>query len=89
MKIKKGDKVKMISGKDKGKSGTVLLAFPREDRVIVEGIALYKRHKKGRTGQVGRIIEKSRPVHVSNVSLISTPKKTKSVLDASAKVTKK
>lgn len=68
MKIKKGDKVKVISGKDKGKSGVVLRALPREDRVIVEGVALYKRHMKGSTGKVGRIIEKSRPIHVSNVT---------------------
>ncbi|KKW44211.1 MAG: 50S ribosomal protein L24, partial [Parcubacteria group bacterium GW2011_GWA2_56_21] len=43
MKIKKGDKVKVISGKDKGKSGVVLRALPREHKVIVEGVALYKR----------------------------------------------
>lgn len=69
MKIKKGDKVKVISGKDKGKSGVILRAMPREDKVIVEGIALYKRHLKGRAGTVGRIIEKSRPIHVSTVAL--------------------
>jgi len=68
MKIKKGDNVKVISGKDKGKSGVVLRAFPRENSVIVEGVALYKRHMKGSAGKVGRIIEKSRPIHVSNVS---------------------
>ena len=67
MKIKKGDKVRVISGKDKGKSGVVLRAFPREGSVIVEGVALYKRHMKGTSGKVGRIIEKSRPIHVSNV----------------------
>ncbi len=69
MKIKKGDKVKVISGKDKGKSGVILRAMPREDKVIVEGVALYKRHLKGRAGTVGRIIEKSRPIHVSTVAL--------------------
>ena len=69
MKIKKGDKVKVISGKDKGKSGVILRAMPREDKVIVEGVALYKRHLKGRAGKVGRIIEKSRPIHASNVAL--------------------
>jgi len=81
MKIKKGDKVKVISGKDKGKSGVVLRAMPKEDMVIVEGVALYKRHMKGSAGKVGRIIEKSRPIHVSNVTLVSTPK-VKSALDA-------
>ncbi|OGG64153.1 50S ribosomal protein L24 [Candidatus Kaiserbacteria bacterium RIFCSPLOWO2_02_FULL_55_12] len=70
MKIKKGDKVKVISGKDKGKSGVVLRALPREHKVIVEGVALYKRSLKGTAGKVGRIIEKSRPIHVSNVQRI-------------------
>ncbi len=67
MKIKKGDKVRVISGKDKGKSGVVLRALPKEDEVLVEGVALYKRHMKGSSGKVGRIIEKSRPINVSNV----------------------
>lgn len=70
MKIKKGDTVTVISGKDKGKSGTVVRAFPREDAVIVEGVALYKRHRKGTSGKVGRIIERSRPIHVSNVARV-------------------
>lgn len=84
MKIKKGDKVKVISGKDKGKSGVVLRALPKEEKIIVEGAALYKRSMKGSAGKVGRIIEKSRPIHVSNVALVSTPK-IKSALDAPAK----
>ena len=87
MKIKKGDKVRVISGKDKGKTGVVLRALPKENKVIVEGVALYKRHMKGSSGKVGRIIEKSRPINVSNVVLISTPK-VKSALDAPTKVKK-
>lgn len=67
MHVKKGDKVKIITGKDKGKSGVILRALPLEDKVIVEGVALYKRHSKGRAGEVGRIVERSRPIHVSNV----------------------
>ncbi|MEK7553778.1 MAG: 50S ribosomal protein L24 [Patescibacteria group bacterium] len=82
MKIKKGDKVKIISGKDKSKSGVVLRAFPSENTVIVEGVALYKRHMKGSSGKVGRIIEKSRPIDVSNVKLVSSEKKIKSAFDA-------
>ena len=70
MKIKKGDSVKVISGKDKGRSGVVLRAFPRENSVIVEGAALYKRHMKGSAGKVGRIIERSRPINVSNVQKV-------------------
>lgn len=88
MKIKKGDKVKVISGKDKGKSGVVLRAMPREDKIIVEGVALYKRHLKGSSGKVGRIIEKSRPIHVSNVKIVSKEKKATSVLEASARSAK-
>lgn len=70
MKIKKGDKVKVITGKDKGKSGLILRALPRENKVVVEGVALYKRHMKGAPGKVGRIIERSRPIDVSNVARI-------------------
>ena len=72
MKIKKGDKVKVISGKDKGKTGVVLRALPKENKVLVEGVALYKRHLKGGAGKVGRIIERSRPVNVSNVKHIES-----------------
>jgi len=68
MKIKKGDKVKVISGKDKGKSGTVIRALPRENKVVVEGVALYKRHLKGSAGKVGHIVERPRPIDASNVT---------------------
>ncbi len=70
MHIKKGDKVKVITGKDKGKSGVVVRALPREGSVVVEGVALFKRHLKGRTGQIGRIVERSRPIDASNVKRI-------------------
>lgn len=68
MNIRKGDKVRVITGKDKGKSGPVLRAFPKKNTVLVEGVALYKRHLKSRTsGQVGHIVERPRPIDVSNV----------------------
>lgn len=67
MHVKKGDKVRVISGKDKGKVGTIIRAIPKEDRVIVEGVAVAKRHVKGAAGKVGRIVERSMPIHVSNV----------------------
>lgn len=67
MHVKKGDKVKVISGKDKGTTGVILRALPREDKVVVEGVAIAKRHTKGRAGAVGRIAEAPRPIHVSNV----------------------
>lgn len=70
MHVKKGEKVQVISGKDKGKSGVIVRALPRENKIIVEGVALYKRHLKGSAGKVGRIIEKSRPIHASNVKRI-------------------
>ena len=55
MHVKKGDKVKVITGKDKGKSGVILRALPREHLVVIEGIALSKRHTKGTAGKVGHI----------------------------------
>jgi large subunit ribosomal protein L24 len=82
MKIKKGDKVKVISGKDKGKTGVIVRALPRENKVVIDGVALYKRHTKGRQGQVGRIVEKPRAIDASNVALVSSGKKLKSALDA-------
>jgi large subunit ribosomal protein L24 len=74
MKIKKGDNVIVISGKDKGKHGKVSRSFPVDDKVVVEGINIKKRHKKGRsTEQKGQIIEFSAPIHVSNL-MIKDPK---------------
>lgn len=72
MKIKKGDKVKVISGKDKGKSGVVTRALPKENKVVVDGIALYKRHLKGAAGKVGRIVERPRAINVSNVKHVES-----------------
>lgn len=70
MHVKKGDKVTVISGKDKGKSGVIVRAIPKEHRVVVEGVAIVKRHRKGRSGEVGRIIERPRPIDASNVAKI-------------------
>jgi large subunit ribosomal protein L24 len=67
MHVKKGDKVKVISGKDKGKSGVIARALPKEGKVIVEGVAVAKRHVKGSMGQVGRIVERPMPIDASNV----------------------
>jgi large subunit ribosomal protein L24 len=73
MNIKKGDTVQIISGKDKGKEGTVSRAFPQVSKVIVEGLNTVKKHVKpqGQTRQ-GGIIEKAMPLHVSNVMLKCT-----------------
>ena len=72
----------MISGKDKGKSGVVMRALPQENKVVVEGVAIYKRHLKGTSGKVGRIIERSRPIDVSNVKRVTSAevKKKESIL---------
>ena len=69
MKIKKGDKVTVLVGKDAGKSGVVERAFPKEDRVIVSGIHMAKIHEKGRGGKKGTVVEKAMPIHVSNVKI--------------------
>jgi len=71
MKIRKGDTVQVIAGKDKGKTGTILMAMPKLDAVIIEGVNMVKRHQKNRRSRSqGQIIEKSMPVHVSNVALL-------------------
>ena len=75
MKIRKGDTVKVIAGsyKDKGKVGKVLKVFPKENKVIVEGINIIKRHTKpSQKLPQGGIIEKEAPIHVSNVMYFST-----------------
>lgn len=75
MKIKKGDTVKVLAGKDKGKTGTVLSTLKDSEQVIVEGINVVKRHTKNRrVRSQGQIIEKSMPVHVSNVALVDGDK---------------
>jgi large subunit ribosomal protein L24 len=73
MKIKKGDKVVVIAGKDAGKTGTVTRALPRENRVFVEGVNLRKKHEKPRGTAKGRIVEREASLHVSNV-MITDPK---------------
>jgi large subunit ribosomal protein L24 len=75
MKIKKGDTVKVIAGKDKGKTGSILMTLKDADQVVIEGINVAKRHQKNkRTRSVGQIIEKSMPIHVSNVALMEGDK---------------
>ena len=69
-KIKKNDDVIVISGRDKGKKGSVLLVLPKKDRVIVQGVNMVKRHTRATAGQSGGIVEKEASIHVSNVALI-------------------
>lgn len=71
MKIKKGDTVKIVKGKDKGKTGKVLKAIPKERAVLVEGLNLVKKHvKPRREGQKGEIVLVPRPINLSNVRLV-------------------
>lgn len=68
MHVKKGDKVQVISGKDKGKQGTILEALPKKDRVVVEGVNIVTKHAKpSQDNPQGGIIEVEAPIHVSNV----------------------
>jgi len=70
MKIKKGDNVIVIAGKDKGKTGKVLAAFPKMNSVVVEGINISKKHQRAqKSGAKGQIIDKTMPINVSNVTI--------------------
>jgi len=80
LKIRRDDEVVVISGKDRGKTGKVLRVEPKKDRVYVEGLNIIKRHQKPqqvagaqRAEQVGGVIEKEGPIHVSNV-MVADPK---------------
>ncbi len=70
MKIKKGDKVRVIAGANKGKKGTVVKAIPSENKVIVEGVNMRKKsHKSQKRGDQSQILEIAMPINVSNVAL--------------------
>jgi large subunit ribosomal protein L24 len=68
LKIKKGDKVVVITGKDKGKSGEVLRVLPKDQRLVVQGVNMVKRHTRPAMGNPGGIVEKEGTIHVSNVA---------------------
>jgi large subunit ribosomal protein L24 len=77
LKIRRDDIVQVMSGKDSGKTGKVLRVDPKRDRLYVEGLNIVKRHQRPRSlkdtqrgGQVGGVIEKEGPIHVSNVMLV-------------------
>jgi large subunit ribosomal protein L24 len=78
MKIKSGDNIIVITGKDKGKTGKVLKAFPRELRIVVEGINIKKRHQRPtQEGKKGQLVERAHPIHISNVKKsVAEPTKT-------------
>jgi large subunit ribosomal protein L24 len=76
MRLRKGDTVQVISGKDKGKTGEVLRTLPYENRVVVQGVNLRTRHvKPTQEGESGRIVTEEASLHASNVMLYSTSQK--------------
>ena len=66
--IRKGDKVIVISGSDKGKKGSVLKVFPKENRALVQGVNVVKRHQRQTQRQQAGIVTKEAPVHLSNIA---------------------
>lgn len=92
MKVKVGDNVKVLAGKDKGKTGRIIKTLIKENKVVVEGINIVKKHiKPNRMNEVGSIVEVEAPIHVSNVKVITEEKATKKAetKKAEAKTTKK
>ena len=90
MKVKVNDKVKILAGKDKGKEGKVLQTLKKDDKVIVEGINIVKKHiKPNGQGETGGIREMEAPIHVSNVKVINDEKPKKTTKAKTAKAPKK
>ncbi|KAA0970951.1 50S ribosomal protein L24 [Aureimonas fodinaquatilis] len=71
-KIRKGDKVVVLAGKDKGRSGEVIQVMPKEDRAVVRGINLVKRHQRQTASQEAGIISKEASIHLSNLAVADT-----------------
>lgn len=72
-KIRKGDKVVVLTGKDKGRAGEVLRVLPKDDKAVVRGVNVVRRHQKQSQSQEGGIISKEAPIHLSNIA-IADPK---------------
>lgn len=94
MKVKVGDNVKVLTGKDKGKEGKVLYTLRKKERVVVEGVNIVKKHMKpSRMNETGGILEVENPIHVSNVKVLTAKedKKVKEVKEVKTekKATKK
>jgi large subunit ribosomal protein L24 len=68
-KIRKGDKVVVRTGRDKGKVGEVLRVFPEDNRALVQGVNVVRRHQKQAPGKEGGIVSKEMPIHISNIAL--------------------
>ena len=91
MKVKVGDNVKILAGKDKGKTGRIIKTLRKENKVVVEGINMVKKHiKPNRMNEVGSIVDVEAPIHVSNVKVVAEEKKaTKKAEVKEAKAEKK
>ena len=91
--IKKNDLVKILNGKDRGKTGRVFKVWPRENRIAVEGINIRKKHRRPRRqGEKGQVVQIPAPLHISNVMLIcpscARPQRTKKLLGESGKISR-
>jgi large subunit ribosomal protein L24 len=69
-KIRKGDKVVVLTGKDKGRNGEVLRVLPKDDKAVVRGVNMIRRHQKQTQSQEGGIISKEAPIHLSNIAVV-------------------
>ncbi len=86
MAIKKNDNVIILTGKDKGKTGKVEKVFPKENKVLIAGLNVFKkRQRPRRQGQKGQVVEMAMPIHISNVMLEADKKAAKPVKKAPAK----
>jgi len=70
VKLKKGDKVIILTGKDRGKTGDIVKSLPQDDRVIVQGINMMRRHTRPSATAAGGIVEKEASIHISNVAIV-------------------
>ena len=88
MKVKVGDKVKILAGKDRGKEGKVLVTLKKKEKVVVEGINIVKKHMKpNQTNETGGILSVEAPIHVSNVKVIEGKEEKKTVKKETTKKT--
>ena len=89
MKVKVGDNVRSLAGKDRGKEGKIIKTLKKDNRVVVEGINMIKKHvKPNRMNEVGSIVEMEAPIHVSNVKLAEAKKEAKTTKKTTKKTGK-
>ena len=89
MKVKVGDNVRILAGKDRGKEGKIIKTLKKDNRVVVEGINMIKKHvKPNRMNEVGSVVEMEAPIHVSNVKLAEAKKEAKTTKKTTKKTGK-